>query len=170
MKPKFGLTSQSKTDMSYFGAPTPSSTTSSTSRSSKPVSNIPRKTSPPRQTPPSASTLLAKTLAQLKPVATAPAVEPVPVPIAGPPKPTKKPNKKGFVVKFRDDSGAGELEDVRLFTQAEHEHELAPWQEDLQGVSMHQMDVSEGSALKHHEEMEEEVEWYEPQGKLAEFL
>jgi len=154
--------------MSYFGAPAPSSTISSSGRPTKPLASIPRKTSPPRQPPPTASTLLAQTLAKLKPVAAAAsAVEPVPAPASAPPKTTKKPNKKGFVVKFRDDTGTGDLEEVKLFTQAEHEHELAPWQEDLQGVSMHQMDVSEGSALKHHEEMEEEVEWYEPYGELT---
>jgi hypothetical protein len=85
------------------------------------------------------------------------------------PRPIKKRNKKGHIVQFVDEAGKpGDLlENVRVFHQEEFEFEAVPWQNDTHGASTHQLEAAEGSAMKVHEHLEEEVDWVEPSGELC---
>ena len=164
------------TDMSFFG------TTPSTNSKAKPKLPDIKKRDPevkkrdfaptPAQAGPSSSTtsLLSATFKLLKK-----AESPVPAtPVVGPgdavPETKTKLNKKGHAVRFRDSvPDGGELATVRLFTQAAHELEPAPWTDDVSGMSTHDMDMDEGRAMRHIEGMEEAIDWYEPERVLAAF-
>jgi hypothetical protein len=132
-------TKTSGADMSFFGAPTSSTT-------SKPRPKLPdiRKRDPSTLPPmpqstlaPSTSSLLHATLSQLNKSAPAssgftPMPDPTPMGSSsgtGDGKP--KLNKKGHTVKFKDlVSGKGPLEEIREFTQLPKELEIPEWQID----------------------------------------
>ncbi|WWC85735.1 uncharacterized protein L201_000601 [Kwoniella dendrophila CBS 6074] len=176
---KSGPGGKSATDMSFFGA--------SSSSSTKPKAKLPefkKKPIPPTSTTgptSSASSLLANALQQLK------AGPKIPLPLSGskPGSPLnsnqvddlkkeedKKPryNSKGKLirnVKFKDDvkpeEGGGSLEQIKEFTQEAKEFEKFEWddEEDVHGMSAHQLDVAEGAALA-SARGHPMIDWYEP--------
>lgn len=161
-------TSSATSDMSFFGAP--AAPTAGTKRPLPDIKKMAKPVSTSASTAAPASTsLLSATLSQLgRRVESPPVTTPnLPVPAAeeAPAHAGKKKlNKKGFAVRFRDlvpDGGA--LEDVRLFKQELHELEPAPWNPGgvVHGMSAHQLDMSEGQALRRHG-IEEVIDWYEP--------
>jgi len=159
------------TDMTFFGAPPPSA-------APKPKPKLPDikkrdPSAPPSIAAPSTSgtsSLLSATMSKLLKKSDSPV--PGPAPLPGTPaeviehKP--KVNKKGHMVRFNDlVPDGGDLVSIRVFSQAEHELDAAPWQDDVHGMSTHQLDMDEGKALRAHEGIEEVIDWYEPDGESA---
>lgn len=109
---------------------------------------------------PVASALQSLRQGQSKSTASVPPTNPPPTLTIRPT--IRKPNRKGHLVRFRDDvSNAGVLVSIRHFTQEAHELEPAPWS-NIDGVGNGNDNLAEGQALRIHGEMEEEVSWYEP--------
>lgn len=135
---------------------------------------------PPIAAPAKPTSLLGSTLAKLKQSGQSS----IPAYVPREPKPDlaslsfkpkgPKLNKKGHTVRWVDSvpdpAPDRPLEAVKLFTESPWEHERAPWQEvegdELHGMTAHQLDVGEGSALKHFgdesEALEEQIDWFEP--------
>lgn len=179
-----------RADMSFFGANSGSATAAA-----KPKPKLPNFTKRPADAPPATSSLLASTMKMLKkedpmtrPAAAAPSraspVSSVPLP-RQPPKPTVKLNKKGFAVRWVDETpNAGrELEAIKMFKQEPHELERPFWQEEVsccplckadkqdgvQGMSLHDLETQEGKLMHHapvYDDIEEVIEWYEPRREL----
>jgi len=174
-----------RTDMSFFNmGPKPTKA---------PLPTFTKRPAPPPPPPPAAAkpavpSLLASTLKALRKEESPPVKSPrdeKPVTPALPlniPKPSApKPNKKGHRVKWVDETASPprEFVAVRLFKQELHEFEPAPWQEDvsvtlkhsltmqgdIHGMSAHALDRQEGAAMRHHNGVEEETDWYEPPRK-----
>jgi len=166
-KPKTASATNTSTDMSFFTAPEPSAV-------KRPLPSIKKHTAPPQPAKP--VNLLEQTLKSLtrpadpmaRPVAPVAAASVVP-PASFVPRPSKKKNKKGHTVQFVDEAGKpGDLlENIRLFSQEDFEFEAVPWQNDTHGASTHQLEAAEGSAMKVHEHLEEEVDWVEPSGESS---
>jgi len=161
------------TDMSFFGAP-------AVSTSMKPKHKLPdiKKREPAVPTisttnAAGSSSLLSATMSKLLKKADSPI--PTSAPLSAGPldivlKQEVKLNKKGHTVKFKDSiPEGGALESIREFTQAPHEHYDAPWkvEDDVHGMSTHQLDMDEGKALRAAEGIEEVIDWYEPDGKFS---
>ncbi|ORX33600.1 hypothetical protein BD324DRAFT_218235 [Kockovaella imperatae] len=187
-RPVKSETSHGSADMSFFGN---TSTLAGPSRprpklpdikkrdpSETAPSKLPASTGPPTPKPPMApaASLLASTLNAFRQQG---AVRPssnqavlsanAAISIDSPPAEVKpagpKPNKKGHVVRFRDNvPDSGDLVMVKEFKEEAWELEKAPWQqdEDLGGKTAHQLDMAEGRALRTHETIEAEIDWYEP--------
>ena len=156
--------SSTSTDMSFFTAPESSTT-------KRPLPSIKKHAVPPTAAKP--VNLLQQTLQSLTRPAdpmSRPATDLIAPPVAVPavvPRPVKKMNKKGHTVQFVDEvkQEAGLLENIRLFSQEDFEFDAVPWQNDTHGASTHQLEAAEGSAMKVHEHLEEEVDWVEPSGE-----
>lgn len=171
-----------RADMSFFGA----NASASAPAAAKPKPKLPNFTKRPADAPVSTgSSLLASAMKMLKKDDTATKPAPPPSrasPLSGtapfprqPPKPAVKLNKKGFAVRWVDETpNAGrELEAIKMFKQEPHEMERPFWQMDdgdgVQGMSAHDLDMQEGKLLHHapvYENIEEAMEWYEPRRKF----
>ncbi|WWD22357.1 hypothetical protein CI109_106848 [Kwoniella shandongensis] len=173
----------SSTDMSFFGSAPASSSTSTKPRTNlPPIKKLDR---PPSTTPtpaPSAtSSLLSATLKALGSRGLTANVNATPEPSASntlesknQKEETKPPryNAKGKLinsVRFRDlvkeEQGGGNLEDVKLFKEEPWEMEMPFWkiqtEEDVHGLSAHQLDQAEGAVLAAQRD-HAVIDWYEP--------
>lgn len=169
-----------RTDMSFFNAPV----------AAKPKPKLPdfKKAAPA----PGGSSLLASTMKKLKKEDSPPARAPPSAMDARPGvKPEVKPeakagpklNKKGHTVRWVDSvpNPPRVFEAIKEFRQEAFEFELPPWQEPevsiplgseefdltlqdgVHGLSSHQLDMDEGRHMhRHNDELEEEINWYEP--------
>lgn len=181
-----------RVDMSFFGANAAAATAAA-----KPKPKLPNFTKRPADAPAARpqSSLLASTMKMLKkedpatkaaPVAPArPApMSPIPTQPRAPPKPAAKLNKKGFAVRWVDETAnAGrEFEAIKLFKEEPHELEEPYWrqglvsdynartadankQDGVQGLSAHDLDMQEGKLMHQapvYENIEEAMDWYEP--------
>ena len=158
------------TDMSFFGAQPPAAAAKPLLKPKLP--DIKKRDTPiPAPTPSasSAGSLLSATMNQLlkKADSPAPSFGTIQVPyIDTVPDRKIKLNRKGHTVNFKDlIPDGGPLESIRFFTQAPHELDAAPSQDDVHGMSTHELDMDEGKALKAHEGIEEVIDWYEPNSK-----
>ena len=161
------------TDMSFFGSQPPSAAVKPLPKPKLP--DIKKRDTPfPMPTPAASGTgsLLSATMNKLLKKADSPA--PSFGPILGQynenvPDRRVKLNRKGHTVNFTDliPDGAP-LESIRYFTQAPYELDSA--QDDVHGMSTHELDMDEGKALKAHEGIEEVIDWYEPYSKPDPFV
>lgn len=170
-----------RTDMSFFSAP-------SASKAKTSLPSFTKRSTPvaPPPTVSAATSLLAATMKKLKKDDSPPIRSPrdeivvdlTPVtrvePKAGP-----KLNRKGHTVRWVDNvsPSSDKFLLVREFRQESYELEAAPWQEEvslpsltpltvqegLHGMSAHQLDMQEGKAMRHHEGIEEVMDWYDPE-------
>ncbi|RXK39131.1 hypothetical protein M231_03636 [Tremella mesenterica] len=154
-----------KSDMSFFSATTPASSTVK-KRVIPDIKKIDRSAAPSTGAP--TTSLLSTTMNQLLKKAQSPppsAVEVAGSGDLGAGSGKKQPNKKGHMVRFKDlipDGGA--LESIRVFREEPHELEPAPWgnTNEAHGKSVHQLDMSEGLALRAHG-VDEQIDWYDPE-------
>jgi hypothetical protein len=168
--------------MSFFGAP---------AKPKVPLPSFTKRPAPPPAAVPSGTSLLASTLKKLKKEESPPVRSPRDVKPAlpfGTRQTGPKLNKKGHTVKWVDLVAAPPRDflAIRQFTQEPHEFERAPWQEevsprrwaacsveafltssqaDVHGMSAHALDRQEGAAMRHHDGIEEVIDWYEPSRK-----
>lgn len=83
----------------------------------------------------------------------------------------KKPNRKGHTVKFSDSVPNGRpLEEIKIFESYRGPEGESEESDSTSGghdmAYAHTMEIGEGRALHLHDELEEEIEWYEPPGKF----
>ncbi|KAK8845411.1 hypothetical protein IAR55_006124 [Kwoniella newhampshirensis] len=174
------VTKPSSTDMSFFGsAPATSSSAPKARTNLPPIKKLDRPAVPTIITPATSSTssLLSATLKALgnRGLTATSNVTPEP---AQEPKREKEEvnppryNAKGKIigsVRFRDlvkeEEGGGNLEEVKIFKEEPWEMELPFWkiqtEEDVHGLSAHQLDQAEGAVLAAQRD-HAVIDWYEP--------